>query len=292
MKDNPVAASSVCAIIVTYHPGPDLIHNVSLLSPQVDAIVVVDNASSGASLDRINELSRQSRCTVIRNERNLGMAAALNIGFRFAIERGYEWIVTFDQDSTVLEGFIEALLNTARISVGTAIVCPTYMDQVSHRVMQMPRTSSGELMTTMTSGSMMHRSTYERAGPFDERLYIDSVDNEYCLRVRSMGLRLLQSDGAVLLHSLGRLTVHRFLGTTLSTTNHSAARRYYITRNRLFVLSRYRRDLQWLRIELRAMLKDVLAIALFEQDRFAKFRSMTKAVVDCARGRWGAQVPL
>ncbi len=292
MIDNSASDCSVCAVIVTYHPGADLLHNVSLLSRQVGAVVIVDNASSGASLDRINELQRQIACTVIRNKANLGVAAALNAGFHFAIERQYEWIVAFDQDSTVTEGFINALLGTARSSTGAGIVCPTYMDRDSMTDMVMPKKPSGELLTAMTSGSMFHRSTFLKAGPFDERLYIDSVDNEYCLRIRSMGLHIIQNERAILLHSLGKITFKRVMGKKLVATNHSAARRYYMTRNRLFVLLQHPGDWSWMRFDVHEIFRELAAILLVEKHKIAKIRMMIRGAIDCARGKWGPQVPL
>jgi rhamnosyltransferase len=292
MKDSAASVSSVCAVIVTYHPGADLLRNAFLLSSQVGTIVIVDNSSSGDSGERINELRRQIACTVIRNERNLGLAAALNAGFRFAIEKQYEWIVAFDQDSTVTEGFIEALLDVARSSTMAGVVCPIYKDRLSMTDMVMPRGPSGELLTAMTSGSMFRRSTFLAAGPFDEKLFIDSVDNEYCLRIRSMGLHIIQSERAILLHSLGRITFKRFMGKKLVATNHSAARRYYMTRNRLFVLLQHPRDLSWMRFDVHEIFRELASILLVEEHKVAKIRMMVRGAVDCARGKWGPRVPL
>jgi len=292
MNDKAALTSSVCGVIVTYHPGADFLKNASLLSRQVGAIVVVDNGSFGESGDRIKELQVQTACTVIRNEKNLGIAAALNLGFRVAIERQYEWIVAFDQDSTVTEGFIEAMLETARTSTVAGVICPRYLDRSSLAIMAMPKGPSGDPLTAMTSGSMFHRSTFLKAGPFDERLFIDSVDNEYCLRIRSMGMRIVQCEQAALLHSLGKITFRRFFGKKLVATNHSAARRYYITRNRLLVLSQHRGDFPWLRFDIHEIFRELAAIILVEKNKAAKIWMMVKGAVDCARGKWGPQVPL
>jgi rhamnosyltransferase len=292
MKDKSDSASSVCAIIVTYHPGPGVLHNASVLSRQVGAIVIVDNGSIAESAARINDLENQIGCAVIRNEKNLGVATALNIGFRFAIGKQYEWIVSFDQDSTVTEGFIEGLLETARSSTSAGVISPTFLDRDSMAPMVMPKLSSGELLTAMTSGCMFHRSTFLKAGPFDERFFIDSVDNEYCLRIRSMGMSVIQSERAVLLHSLGKITFRRILGKKLVATNHSAARRYYITRNRLYLLFKYSGDLHWRRFDVHEIFRELAAILLVEKHKMAKIRQMIRGAIDCACGKWGPQVHL
>ena len=107
-----------------------------------------------------------------------------------------------------------------------------------------------------------------------------------------MGFHLVQSERAILYHSLGKITFRRFLGKKLVATNHSAARRYYITRNRLFVISQHPRDLSWLRFDLHEIFRELAAILLIENHKAAKLRMMIRGAIDCARGRWGPQVPL
>ena len=147
-------------------------------------------------------------------------------------------------------------------------------------------------MTAMTSGSMLHRSTWLKAGPFDERLFIDSVDNEYCLRIRSVGMHIVQSERAVLLHTLGKFTFRKFLGRKLVATNHSPQRRYYMTRNRLFLLSRYPRDWRWIRFHVREMIWELVSILCVEEHKFSKIAFMLRGALDFTRGRWGCQIPL
>lgn len=292
MQSDPLSANSVCAIVITYYPKGELIENLRLLKSQVNGVVVVDNASGGESKILIDQAQAEIPCKVIRNPQNLGIATALNIGFRIAMEQGFEWLLALDQDSTISDGFVEGLLETAARSKDAGIICPTYIDRKSKTVMRMPKLPAGGLLTTMTSGSMLHRSMFLRAGPFDERLFIDSVDNEYCLRIRSLQLSIAQSDRAVLLHSLGAISFRRFLGRKLVATNHDAARRYYMTRNRLLLIFRYRRDFSWIRFDLREFSRDILAVLLVEENKVGKLRFMLKGMIDCARGRWGMQVPL
>ncbi len=284
--------TSVCAVIVTYNPGADLLRNVLALRDQVKHLIVVDNASSGAALERVREVQAQISCTVIYNEANLGIAAALNIGFRVAVDNQCEWIVAFDQDSTVTGGFVPALLETAATASAPGLICPVYIDRRSMTEMVMPRLPSGEPLTVMTSGSMLRRATYLKVGPFNERLYIDSVDNEYCLRIRSMGMHIAQSEKAILLHSLGKITFRRIGTKKLAATNHSPARCYYITRNRLYLIFHYPRAWRWILFSLQEMVREFMAILFVEQQKLAKIGYMLKGAADFARGRWGRQVPL
>jgi rhamnosyltransferase len=281
---------SVCAVVVTFHPGTDLVANLNLLSRQVEHIVVVDNGSSMEALSLLDSLKEQFRCTILRNGTNLGIAAALNRGCQFAVEHDFAWIVTFDQDSTVTENFIQALLLDAAQVKDLGMISPRYVDRRSNRAIPLPKTSSGRLVTTLTSGSLLQTDTYIKAGPFNESLFIDCVDIEYCLRLRSMERCIAESGNAVLLHSLGKTTFHKMFGRNLPVTNHSPTRRYYMTRNSLYVSFRYPRERSWIRHNTLNTFIDAMKILLFEKQKLAKLRFMIKGVVDCLRGRMGQQV--
>lgn len=287
-----LSGNSVCAVVVTFHPGQNLDANLNLLSRQVEHIVIVDNGSGVEALSLLESLKERLGSTILRNGINLGIAAALNRGCQHAVENGFTWIVTFDQDSTVTENFIqELLLDAARVK-DLGMISPRYVDRHSGRVIPLPKTPSGRLITTLTSGSLFQTKVYLNAGPFDEGLFIDSVDIEYCLRLRSMQLCIAESEGAILIHSLGRTTVHKLLGKNLPVTNHSPGRRYYMTRNNLYVALRYPSEKSWIRHNRVATFQDVIKIILFERQKLAKLRLMLKGVVDCLRGRMGQQVLL
>jgi glycosyltransferase involved in cell wall biosynthesis len=72
----------------------------------VDEVLVVDNASRDGTLDQIS----QKKVTVLRHQDNLGASGALCSGFRYALERGYDWVWTFDADAAPEPDALEKLL--------------------------------------------------------------------------------------------------------------------------------------------------------------------------------------
>lgn len=277
-------------MVVTFNPGPDFVLNLSLLNSQVEHIVIVDNGSSAATLRMLDSVQEQFHCTIIRNKTNLGIAAALNQGCQIAVQKDLAWIATFDQDSTITGDFIQALLLDAARVKNMGMISPVYVDRLSMKELRMPKTSTGTLMTTLTSGSILLTETYLRAGPFNESLFIDCVDTEYCLRLRSIGFSIVESENAILLHSQGRITFHKFLGKYLPTTNHSPSRRYYMIRNNLYVFFKYPRETSWIRYRSVDTFFEVVKILLFEKQKLSKFRFMFKGVLDCILGRMGQQI--
>src|SRR3954454_3994640 len=93
-QDNPhqggnVRAQTVCAVIVTYNPGPTLVGNIVNVAAQADHVLVIDNGSSAKTEPQLRELETRLGCYVIRNVQNLGIACALNLGVKHASEANY-----------------------------------------------------------------------------------------------------------------------------------------------------------------------------------------------------------
>jgi rhamnosyltransferase len=285
---------SVCAVIVTYNPSPTILENVDAVEAQVGHVVVIDNGSSGEAKLCLLAIAARPCCSVIRNDLNLGIAVALNLGVKHAIGAGFDWVVTLDQDSRVSDGFISKMLETYQQALRPerlAIISPSYVDRESGAPGRLMRAESRGILTTMTSGSMMPVNAINKVGPFDESFFMDYVDIEFCLRARRKGMLILQSP-AVLFHSLGRTTYHRLFGLSFGATNHSTARRYYITRNRLRLLMRYAADWPWTWRECRAMLFETIKIMLAEDNKWGKFHAMAAGTVDALAGKVGKQVEL
>ena len=75
-------------------------------------------------------------------------------------------------------------------------------------------------------------------------------------------------------------------------TNHSAGRRYYITRNRLRLLMRYAADWPWTWRESRAMFFDSAKIVLMEDNKWKKLRAVAAGTADALLGHMGKQIEL
>lgn len=289
-----VTAQTVCAVIVTYNPKPTFIENIVNVAAQVDDVVVVDNGSSVETQRHLNELDTRLGCKVIRNIQNLGIALALNLGVKYALEAKYDWVCTFDQDSQITNGFISQMLEayqSAPHPETVALLAPNYVDRDSGVKMRLKRACNGQILTAMTSGSMVPLTTIRKLGFFDESLYMDAVDIEFCLRARRQGMSILQSP-AVLLHSLGETSYYRIFGLRFGVTNHAASRRYYMTRNRLRLLVRYAGDWPWTWRESSTMVLDTAKIVLAEDNKWGKVRAIAAGIADACRGRRGKQVEL
>lgn len=285
---------NICAVVVAYHPPPDFFDRVMLISERVRHVIVVDNGSSASIVKALRDISSRPNIGLILNERNLGIAAALNQGIRLAASRSFHWVLTLDQDSEPCAGMIEDLIsarNDAPSRSRVALVAPVYLDSYSGRAELddlCGGRKSAEIMAAITSGSLLATPAFFEAGPFREDFFIDYVDFEYCLRLRKASFSILRACDARLLHSVGRSTVHEFLGKTHVITNHPPLRRYYITRNRLLTIKAYAtRETAWSVEQSRAVITDFAKMLLFESERMSKVRYFFKGVLHAALGRTG-----
>lgn len=285
-------AEQACAVVVTYHPDQMVEENLRRLKTQLRSVIVVDNGSDERELAALRGVCEREAIELVANHKNMGIAAALNQGARWALDNAFRYVFLFDQDSTVSEGFVEAMLHCLHSDPRgshLAILVPRYKDSRSGLILEPHGQTNGELDAATTSGSLMPVAVFEKAGLFAEELFVDGVDYEYSLRVRSLGLVIRECPGAVLLHSPGTPTSHR-LGNfkPFLSANYSPVRRYYQERNKLWVARRYwRRYPRFLFGQFLISAKDFAKILLVEKNRSRKVKFFLRGLWDGFLGRSG-----
>lgn len=292
MNSSRSSRADICAVVVTYFPAPDCAQNLKALAPQVGEIVVFDNASSEASFDAIGRSIATLSVKVIRSRENVGIAAALNAALAFAHERGYKWLATFDQDSLASPDMISTMIALAATypePERLAVITPVHMMRHLGISYSGPHCLARgadwrRLATTMTSGNLVNVRVAASVGGFDAGLFIDYVDNDFCLRLRRHGYHVVEASAAVLWHSLGDTKVHRFLWKRPRTTNHSPLRRYYTTRNRVITWRRnWRFDPRWTLWDVRKFFQGCAYILLWEEQKLKKLSAVARGLVDGMR---------
>jgi len=294
----------VCAVVVTFHPGADVAANLAAIVAECGRAIVVDN---GSGPDARRAFARVDGVSLVALDRNEGVAAALNRGAIRALADGARWVVTFDQDSRPRPGFLAALRATQTRFPGAAVIGARIEETAlaqDYRWLR-PRRNGGiwfervrgledlpDVTMVVSSGALTELETWRALGGFDERLFIDFVDTDYCLRCREAGRTIAVSAAAWLEHNLGRRETRRFLGRTFHPTHHPPLRHYFIARNRIPMLRRHaRREPHWMLFEFSVMGLWLFRILAFEQQRLAKLRAILLGTLDGLRGRSGPCPP-
>ena len=276
----------IAAVVVLYNPDKNIVENLNSYIDCVEKIYVIDNSNfSNASL--FQDLPFAHKLEYVFNKGNLGIAKALNIGCELAIQQGMKWVLTMDQDSKFLNlnaVIVNQIYNMKDDSI--ALYYPTYL--IEGIVYDKYIKENNAPIVVMTSGNFINLSIYKSIAGFEDKLFIDYVDIDYCLKIKVAGYKIAQLPDATLVHELGQSKHVSFLSKKAIVTNHSSLRRYYITRNRLYVHKKYKNiSSVFNKIEKRIFINDILKIILFEDDKILKFKSIVRGYLDYRKNKFG-----
>ena len=285
----------VCAVVVTFFPDAGFPERLEKIAAQVSRVIVVDNGTTGRSAPNLEmALGARDTVTCIRNRENLGVAAALNQGIRAALKDGgsFSWIATFDQDSLPAPDMVEKMKRAWKshphperlMAAGPRTV---FLGS-THRPSPAPDPSWTEATYVITSGSLFSTRAFAAAGYFHEGLFVDYVDVEYCLRLRTLGYQVIEVHSAEILHQMGRLDENVLVGTTVHPTHHPPLRRYYQFRNALLLHRQYRASQRpWLRRNRITLVKMLVLISLYEKRRLRSLWQAMRGIGHGLAGRSG-----
>lgn len=248
--------NEITVIIVTFQPKIErFLENISALSHQVSRIIVVDNGSTNW-LEIEQLVLGFSQATFFHFSNNRGIAAALNEGIRQTIANT-SWFLTMDQDSIVPSDLIEQYFKEP-IPSNVGILCPTSFDIRMSK--QKEVTSRVEYVEEcIQSGALFRKEMLQEIGYFDEWLFIDYVDYEYCYRARANSWRILKFTHVFLNQEFGDLYLAKYhkMWEYLYQKTHlyifkklalrpkvNPQRMYYRSRNRLVCMKYFRRKKQ------------------------------------------------
>ena len=267
-------------------PAPGELQAVGRAAGLVERLFVVDNSRPSAGL---KGRPPGGNCALIENGTNLGLARALNQGMLAAREAGFAYALLLDQDTRIDRPCLEHL-RAAHQAVGDAfIVCPrvVYDGKPTSRGCK-AKGSVVRVDVAISSGSLVDLSRLDEVGLHDARLFVDYVDFEYCLRAATKGCFTYRVEDAVLHHRLGDRRESRFLGLRCHPTHHPPERRYYKTRNMLYVWTRYfRTHPRWVLQSVRRFLIEFVEIWLFEDRKVRKTLACFAGAGDFLLGRYG-----
>lgn len=271
-----------CAGIVLFNPDiTRLKNNIDSISKQVSCVYLQDNGSS--NIKEIEELIKPwQNIKLINNPVNKGIAWALNNLCRHALEAQYEWILTLDQDSICPENMIfefTKYLNNADM------LCPKIVDK-NYGLLDGGNAEIEPVKECITSGCLLKLASWEKIHGFDETMFIDGVDFEFCYRMNQAGMNIYRVNSIVLNHEIGNITVRHFLGFKVIVKNHSAFRKYYIAKNIIY-MARKRKSLLLI---LKGILQEVKLIAivvLYEKNKKDKLLRIFQGIYDGFRERIG-----
>lgn len=258
------ARDRVAAVVVAFRSAPLLAACLDALrSAGVDDVVVVDNndddgdAAAIAALTTAHPGLVRSRAT----GRNLGFAAACNLGAADALDHGADVLWFVNPDTVAAAGSADVLVRAMRdhgLSLASPLLTTGSEDAETiwfgggtfdartgrarhdlHGDALPSRADDPRECTFLTGAALaVTRAAWQTLGGFDERYFLYWEDSDLSVRATRAGLRLGVVPAARVWHAEGASSAGRSPGR-------SALGYYYYTRNRLLLARRLGRLAAW-----------------------------------------------
>lgn len=266
---------SVSIIIVNYNAGAVLTECIALCLKQAGEVIVVDNASTDSSIKMLElTFANDSGLRIFRNNKNLGFAAACNIGTEAAT---HDYLLFLNPDCLLQHNTVEKLVKSFDISpdvgmVGGLLINPDGSEQAGgRRAVPTPWRSfvrafglsrysnrwpilfydfnlhkhplpDEPIYVEAISGAcmMMKHEVMEEVGHWDDTYFLHCEDLDLCMRFRQEGWRILFVPDASIIHYLGICSASRPI--FVEWHKHKGMMRFY----RKFFRYQYPGVLMWL----------------------------------------------
>ena len=122
----PETQPLVCTVILNWNGLADTRECLSSLQ-RIDygsnRVVVVENGSEGGEATALRQEFGEA-IHLIESPTNLGFAGGANLGMRYALEQGADYVLLLNNDTTVDPAFLSALVEAAKGRIEAAALCP------------------------------------------------------------------------------------------------------------------------------------------------------------------------
>lgn len=255
-------ARSIFVVILTWNHVTDTIECLDSLIhinyPDLH-ILVVDNGSTDDTVARIAQ--DYPDIVIIQNKENLGYAAGNNVGIRYALDEGAEYILLLNNDVIVKSDFLEPMLDTFSENPDAGILSPFvyWYKRPENLWFSSARWDTktvkfntnyalGEfenpIETDFASGCafLIKAEVIKKIGVLEPRFFLMWEETDFCFRARRVGYKILAVPKAKVLHKVSQ---------SFDAGASGPIAQYYYTRNRFLWIERNLRGLDRVKAFLR-----------------------------------------
>jgi GT2 family glycosyltransferase len=304
LRDAPL----VCVIVLNWNGRVETLDCIESLHKSDYSnfrILLVDNASSDDTVTAVkNEFPDVE---ILENSTNLGYAEGNNVGIRYAIDRGAEFLFVLNNDTVVDKSAITALVIAATQNGDTPICCPLVYNYNASEQVDFGGYSEAEFNGfNWKSGALKTASTQDLAcriptafatgsalffsekvvltsGCFDSRFFIYWEDTDWCYRARRAGHRSFVVPAARIRHKGSQ---------SFAALSRRPIYHYYFYRNRFLWIEKNLRGFARLRAvwrSLRGLVHPLLPLPWTDaqNSRRSVFRARWLGLTDYCMRRFG-----
>jgi GT2 family glycosyltransferase len=208
----------IFSIITTYNGEKWIEKNLDSLGRSGVKVysIVIDNGSEDNTVRIIKE--KFPECYLVENKENLGFAQGNNIGIRYALSRGADYVLLLNQDVKVDPLMVEAMLTCLEANPEYGFVSPLHLDYEGAGIDQLFLKYIGmnsrlisdailgrfeniyEMTFTNAAAWLLTRRLLEDVGGFDPLFFVYGEDGDFCQRARFHGYKNGVVPRAVVYH--------------------------------------------------------------------------------------------
>lgn len=241
------------AIVVLYNDDTQTAEdNILKIARQVEKVLLIDNSDTSYA----SRFTHLQRVVYLPQLRNIGIAAAQNVGISIAIEEGFDFIFFADPDSEIPSNTVDCLqekfLEIQKFDPNIGGVGATAFNLQTNSfisfdkdtIREYPGFGATQLTYLMNSSSFIAVPLFQKVGLMWEELFIDGVDSEWCWRATHVAhAHFYQDKNVVIEHQLGN--TGRKVGGKIRSIG-SPKRLYYQYRNYFLLLKKHYVPRKWL----------------------------------------------
>ena len=302
----------VAAYITAYQDIEALESTITAIQKQcyaISEIFIIDNSEKQIIFE-----NKQKNILVEFHPENIGVDGGLNIALKWAIEKKYDFLWLFDQDSQPSADSLQVLLakyqelSAKKHSIG--IISPQILDintlqEFPGYVFQdykfVPKTGFAQAKDyytcdgVITSGSLVNLKAAKSVELPKGNLFLDAVDYAYCMNLKSQGYEIVVVKNIIMQHRLGNYSKLKDrlskIDNEILTFTCSPSRYYYACRNHTYFETRHsnKRMLHFCIVyRLKCLIDMIIRVIRYEPDLvLLKVWACTFGTFDGFRGRLG-----
>ena len=294
---------SVSIIILNYNGREDTLACLRsmehLTYPNVQ-VIVVDNGSTDGSVEAFR--AQHPRFTLIETGANLGFTGGTNVGIRYALEHGADYIMLLNNDTVVAPDMLDVMVAVMEANPGVGVTGPTiyyydapetiwsagggidwsrgltWMIGIDEEDKAQFGLSPRSVDFVTGCAILARREVWQKVGLLDDKFFMYYEETEWCVRARRAGFDIMHVPSAMVWHKISKEQ------RAASTRTY-----YYMTRNRLLFLYRSRVGLRTWANTLLELARTFVSWSVRPkwQDRRHLRGVMVRAVTDFTLGRFG-----
>lgn len=271
----------VCLITVFYHPSNEDVQSFLNLSKIFNySYCFLNSKIKNSQKEALKENS-----IILGNSKNLGLSIAYNFQFEAVLKSPIDYVFIIDQDSRFEKEKLKILfekvnlLNNSQSKIGIYSLCPL-IDAKKPKSKKNIEFSKKDFV--INSGSLVNVKAWSDIGGYDEKLFIDAIDYDFCRRLKQKGWEILQSNNLYFEHSLGDRK--KILGGLFNYSSYKEFRHSNIMQSRLYLYKKFKSNnlsFNFFKnkfILICKIIKQYLIVILFEQEKFKIIKSLNKLI--------------